>query len=203
MWILYVLLGLLLLLPLIAFAPVRGRITYDGETFLIRIKTLGLPLLEYAYPEPEVESATVRTALRKVKKQQKKTSSELKELVELLKEDDVAGATHFLSQTALAIADTANRFVRSVHVSRLQLQIRIATGDAAETAQRYGQVCSMVYPAIAAIEGVMRVRGRRVRIEPNFLLDQSAARFDIRLWMPLWRLPSTWGSLLMRILELD
>ena len=82
MWIVYVLLGLLLLPPLILLLPVRGRITYDGETFLVRIKTLGLPLLEYCYPEPEVESPTVRTAIRKAKKQQEKASSEIKELME-------------------------------------------------------------------------------------------------------------------------
>lgn len=203
MWIVYVLLGLLFLPPLILLAPVRGRITYDGETFLVRIKTLGLPLFEYSYPEAEVETPTVRTAIRKAKKQQKKASSEIKELMELLKEDDVAGTTHFLTQTVQAITNTAGRFVRSVHISRLRLQMLIATGDAADTAQRYGQVCSIVYPAITTLEGVMRVRGRQVRIEPNFLLDQSAVRADIRLWMPLWRLPSTWGTLLWRILEID
>ncbi len=203
MWIWYVLLALFLLAPLIMLAPVRGRVTYDGETLLIRIKTLGLPLVEYCYPEPEVESATVRTAMRKLKKQQQKTQSEIKELVELLKEDDVAGTTHFLSQTAQALANTANRFVHSVHISRFHLQMRIATGDAADTAQRYGQVCSIVYPAIAALEGVMRMRGRRVRIEPNFLLDESAVRADIRLWMPLWRLPSTWGTLVWKLLAID
>ena len=78
-----------------------------------------------------------------------------------------------------------------------------ATDDPAVTAQRYGQVCGVLYPALAGIESVVSVRQRHVRVEPNFLMERSAVRFDIRLRMSVWRLLGAgisllWGFLMMK-----
>ena len=69
-----------------------------------------------------------------------------------MKQDDVAGTLHFLGEVAALAGKTVGRLLRSITVNRLDLQMRIATDDPSVTAQRYGQICSVLYPSLALIE---------------------------------------------------
>lgn len=197
MWVLYSLLGLLFLLMVVLSVPIYGRIAYDGE-ILVKIRVLGIPIV--LVPQPE--SKSFRPS-RKQKKEPTEKPSKIKEVLSLMKQDDLAGTLHFLHTVATLAAKAVGRVLRSVTVSRLDLQMRIATEDPATTAQRYGQVCSVLYPALAGIESVVRVRHRNLRVEPNFLMEKSAVRFDIRLRVSVWRLLGAgiallWGILLLK-----
>ena len=196
MWVLYSLLGLLVLLMVVLSVPVYGRVAYDGA-FSVRIRVLGVPIT--LIPQPETEKKTATSSAKK--KEQK--PSKLKELSDLMKQDDVAGTLHFLGEVAALAGKTVGRLLRSITVNRLDLQMRIATDDPSVTAQRYGQICSVLYPSLALIERWVRIRHRQMRVEPNFLLTDTAVRFDIRLQVSLWRLLGAavallWGFLMIK-----
>lgn len=180
MWVLYSLLGLLLLLMVVLSVPIGCRIAYDGA-LSVRVRVLGIPIT--LVPSPEKKARPAKKSAAKTKK-----PSVFQELAQELKQDSLSGTLHFLGEVAALAGKTAGRLLRSVTVRRLDLQLRIATGDAATTAQRYGQVCGVLYPALAVIERWVRIRRRHLRVEPNFLLEESAVRFDIRLHLSLWRL---------------
>lgn len=195
MWVLYILLAVVALVLLVLSLPVVGRITYDGD-LIVYARFMGIRVS--LYPE-EQETAQPKTKRRA----KKKKPSKLQELKELLQQDDMAGTLHFIGDVAKLAKRAAGRFLRAVTVTNLQLQMLIATGDPADTAQLYGQVCSVLYPALETIAHYVRIRRRQVRVEPNFLLDKSQARFDIRLRISLWRLIGViltlmWGFLLLR-----
>ena len=197
MWVLYSLLGVFALLIVVLSVPVFGRITYDGE-LAVRMRVLGIPVT--LTPQPD-KSAPRRS--RKAKAEPTQKPSKYQELISLLKQDSLAGTLSFLREVASLAAKTVGRVLRSVTVTRLDLQLIIATDDPAVTAQRYGQVCGVLYPALAGIESVVSVRQRHVRVEPNFLMERSAVRFDIRLRMSVWRLLGAgisllWGFLMMK-----
>ena len=196
MWVLYSLLGLLVLLMVVLSVPVYGRVAYDG-TFSVRIRVLGVPIT--LVPQPKTEKKTAKSSTKE--KEQK--PSKLKELSDLMKQDDVAGTLHFLGEVAALAGKTVGRLLRSITVNRLDLQMRIATDDPSVTAQRYGQICGVLYPALALIERWVRIRRRHMRVEPNFLLTDTAVRFDIRLQVSLWRLLGAavallWGFLMIK-----
>lgn len=217
MWIWYVLLGLLAVLLLVLLTPVCGRITYDGA-LRVRVRIWGIPFTVYPVPKRISQWLKNKKQSRKsTKKTAKKAStssssqpaepkpdkpSKVQELVELLKQDDLAGVLSYLQELAEILTHTATRLLRGVTMHRLELQMIVATDDVAETAQKYGKVCGIVYPTVAAIEGVVRVRRRRLRIEPNFLLEKSAVRFDISIGMPVWRMLAAGVPLLWNILLL-
>ena len=143
-----------------------------------------------------------------LKKQIQKTTivkrlSKTEELLELLREDSLTGTLQFLKDVAVLLGRAVGRVLRSVTVTHLQLHLLVATGDPADTAQQYGQVCGVLYPCLAIIEQKMRVRRRDVRVEPNFLLDTGAARFDIRLRMSLGRLLCVIVALLWGFMIID
>lgn len=196
MWVLFSLLGLLVLLIGALSVPVYGRITYDGA-LSVRMRVLGIPFTIL----PQEKTEKKKRPAKKTAKEKK--PSAVQELAALLKQDDIGGTLHFLGGVAVLAGKTVGRLLRSITVSQLDLQMRIATDDAAVTAQRYGQVCSVLYPSLAIIERWVRMRRRNLRVEPNFLMETSAARFDIRLHVSLWRLIGAavallWGLILLK-----
>ena len=196
MWVLYSLLGLLALLIGVLSVPVYGRITYDGA-LSVRMRVLGIPFTIL----PKEKTEKKKRPAKKTAKEKK--PSAVQELAALLKQDDIGGTLHFLGGVAVLAGKTVGRLLRSITVTQLDLQMRIATDDVAVTAQRYGQVCSVLYPSLAIIERWVRMRRRNLRVEPNFLMDTSAARFDIRLHVSLWRLLGAalallWGLIVLK-----
>lgn len=203
MWVLYSLLGLLLLIIVALSVPVFGRITYDGE-LTARIRVLGIPITVLPQPEKDDKSAaSTPKKSQKGKKTKEEQPSKFKELVSLMKQDDLAGTLHFLHEAARLAVKTVGRVLRAVTVKQLDLQLIVATDDPATTAQRYGQVCSVLYPSLAGIEQVVRVHHRNLRVEPNFLMEKSAVRFDVRLRVSVWRLIGAglalvWGFVVLK-----
>lgn len=196
MWIVYVLLAILVILLVALSIPITGRIAYDGELKAsVRILGFFVPLQERKRDRKRKPKSTQRA--------KKDKPSKVQELKELLKHDDAAGTLHFVGGVARLAGRAIGRLMRAVTVTDLQLQMLIATGDPADTAQRYGQVCGVLYPAMELIAHRVRIRRRRIRIEPNFLLEKSCARFDIRFRISVWRLLGAaiallWGFLLLR-----
>ena len=197
MWAVYILLALAALIAAVMLVPVTGRITYDGTlTARLRVWGVSVPL----YPRPPKAQTAPAGKKRRAKEAK---PSRWEELKALLKQDDVEGTLHFLGGVARLAGRTVGRLLRAITVTDLHLQMLIATGDPADTAQRYGQVCSLLYPSLELIGQTVRIRRRSLRVEPNFLLEQSRARFDIRVRISVWRLTGAalallWGFLLLR-----
>ena len=194
MWVVYSLLALLGLLLLLLVVPVYGRAEYDGE-LRVKIWVLGIPVtLLPALPREEKPKKTA--------KEPKVKPSKAEELKELLRQDSVAGTLAFLRRLATLAGKAAGRLLRAVTVDRLSLSLCIATDDPADTAQRYGQVCSVLYPSLAVIERLVRVRHRVLRVEPNFLLEESGAAFDVKWRVSVIRLLAAGIALLFGFLIL-
>ena len=162
-----------------------------------------IPRLSQKKPLAQLRPEGEALELYKTKAEPSPKPSKFKELVSLMKQDDLAGTLHFLHEVARLATKTVGRVLRAVTVNRLDLQLLIATDDPATTAQRYGQVCSVLYPALAGIENMVPMRHRNLRVEPNFLMEKSAVRFDVRLQVSLWRLLGAgiallWGFLLIK-----
>ena len=86
MWVLYSLLGLILLLIVLLSIPVYGRLIYDGE-LKVRIRVLGVPIVLMPRPEPKKKAGPAKSTSG-AKMEKGKKPSKLKELAELLKQDD-------------------------------------------------------------------------------------------------------------------
>lgn len=198
---LYVLLGLLALMLtlvlLVLFVPVYGYVAYDGE-LEARIRVLGIP-----FTLLPVSTTPADRPKRKAKTESAKPSKAkelMQELTRSFREDGVAATLTYLGVLAEAVGQAIGRVLRSIVVDKLKLEMLIVGEDASDTAVRYGQVCSVLYPTITTVSGVMRVRRRDVRVEPNFLADKSDVRFAIRVHIWVFRLAGAVVALLIRML---
>lgn len=197
MWVVYSLLALLGLVLLVLLVPIYGRAVYDGE-LRVKIWVLGIPVtLLPSSPSDKPKKPAEKQA------DKPKKPSKLEELKALLRQDDIGGTLQFLRELASLVGKAAGRLLRAVTVDKLSFSLCIATGDPADTARLYGEVCSVLYPTLAVVERGIRVRRRALRVEPNFLLEQGGARFDVRLHLSVLRLAGAaiallWGFLMMK-----
>ena len=205
MAVVYILLGLLgilaLLVLLLLFVPVYARICYDGR-LTVTVRVLGIPITL-------LDSASDNTAVSvKKKKKKKKPSSTVskgaalkQELAASFRRDGVTATLHYLSRLAAAAGRAAGKALRAVTVDRLCLEMLVAAEDPSRTAVQYGQVCGVLYPSLAAVQNVITVRRRHLRVEPNFLVGKSDVFLDVRLHLWVFRIVGAGLGLLMRFIE--
>lgn len=202
--ILYILLGLLalalLLVLLVLFVPVYARITYDEE-LRVRVRVLGVPITLLP-SEDKPEETEAKPAKMSAPAKPSKAEELLGEVSRSFKEDGVAATLHYLGELARIAGQAVGRVLRGVTVDKLALELIIADGDADTTAIRYGQVCSVLYPAFTAIAGVIKVRKRDLRVEPNFLMENSTVSTDVRLHIRVYRVVGAAIVLLVKFMLL-
>ena len=167
LWI--VLLSLLGLLLLLLIVPIYLRITFQGE-LTVKIRIWGIPFK--LYPKKKKKDKPP-----KAEKRRKESFS----VSQMLKEDGVGAVVSYYTSLARMLSTEAKRLLRAITVDHLDIRLTVASADAAETAQNYGRVCAAVFPAEAMLESCIRVKRRRVRVDPDFLAAKGKAALDIRL----------------------
>lgn len=177
LWI--VLLSLLGLLLLLLIVPFYLCVTFQGE-LTVKVRILGIPFK--LYPKKKKDKPPKD---EKSRKNQKATSEKQRKesfsVSQMLKKDGVGAVVSYYTSLARMAATGAKRLLRAITVDHLDVRLTVASADAAETAQNYGRVCAVIFPAEAMLESCIRVKRRRVRVDPDFLAAKGKAALDIRL----------------------
>lgn len=183
MWVIigYVLLSLLLLIVLLLVSPVFVVAQYQNGELSMQVKLYGLPL--WRYPVKRKKPAKAGQA----PKQNTTKPSLLDEWVQKLKREGVFGAVRELQALAQLIGGWVGKLARAITVDRLRLRFVIASEDASATAQNVGRVCAVVYPALTAIQSVVRIRRRHVTVEPDYLAEEGLVEGSVKLHLPVIR----------------
>lgn len=179
MIVLYVLLGLVGLLLLLMLAPVHLKAAYDGA---LRVSVRYLFVTVRLYPRPAAPSKKEKRVIKKAagKKSAPETDT-LSGWEALLREEGPSGVVRAVAELAKLAGTAARRLLAAITVDRLVLRLVVACGDAAETAVGYGRACAALYPSLAVLESVVRVRRRDIAVAPDFLRQEGEVRGEIRL----------------------
>ena len=107
MWVVYILLGLAVVVLIVLLVPVYGRIVYDG-TLDARLQLLGesVSLL----PGSGKETSFIKRQIKKTTIVKRLSKTE--ELLELLREDSLAGTLQFLQDVAVLLGRAVGRLLR-------------------------------------------------------------------------------------------
>lgn len=70
----------------------------------------------------------------------------------------------YLSELVKLTATAVKKLLHVLTVDRLELVIRAAGEDAADTALLFGKICAGVYPSLSALQCVIRTRNGRWRL---------------------------------------
>lgn len=180
---LYIVLGILAFLGLLLLVPISLRLAYDGE-LRVRLRVAGIPFTLY----PRRKKAK-RTPKGKRKGQEGDGEKDkLSVLNEKLHEGGISAAVEYIREMIGMIRQAVSELLDAVIVTRLQVRVIVASGDAAATATEYGTACAVLYPAVGALSARVRVKRRRVEVAPDFLAEQGRIDADVHLHTQVWRL---------------
>lgn len=182
----YILLGLVLLLLLLLFTPLRIRVNYIDE-WRVGVYLFGVIPIYRVSPTSKKSDAqqpsspSAAPASENANKNKKNMFRD--ELSSLYKEEGVTGVTNFF-KTLLRLCTTAlRRICRFITVRQLSLCIRVGGEEADKTALLYGGVCAGLFPTLSALSSLIRIRKKRVLVQPDFLAESSSARMRLIVWV--------------------
>lgn len=98
-----------------------------------------------------------------------------------------------INDTAVVVRKYVNSlFVRHLVVKELFLELTVCGDDSADTAEKFGKISAVVCPSLGFLHSKLKIRNRNVQIIPDFLGDESKARFKVRINIkPFWLLYSS------------
>ena len=190
---LYIILAVIALIVILFSIKVSVTAVYD-ETFTLYIKWFFIKLRIY----PEDEEKKAKKEAKKAEKEQKKKNSK-KEKPKKEKTEESASpksnifkdfynnqgfaATVNLIRTAAAqLGGFLKGVYRAFVIENLTVLLKVSAGDdAAQTAVKYGKVCSAVYPAMGFICSNMKVKQYDVNVVPDFISAENTATFKLSL----------------------
>ena len=186
----WVLLALLAIIVLALCVRVRFRIEYSSENTSVLLRWLFIKLKIYPAKkkdgskkkkkddgkkeEEKPEEEEKEEENKEEDKKSKKKDSFLKTLYE------AEGVDGLLLIVKKVMGYTKTFFSHLLHgfvIDELFLEARCTKDDAAGTALYYGEICSVVFPAIGSLASRCRLRKYDVNIYPDYLARFSDASF--------------------------
>ncbi len=93
----------------------------------------------------------------------------------------VSGVVQLLKDAANALGGMFKRIGRAFLFEELFIALDVGASDSAETAIKYGKVCSAAFPAIGLIVSTMRVRKYSIDINPDFIYGKNVAKLHTKI----------------------
>ncbi len=185
---LYIILGIILFFVIILALPVNVYSEYK-ESFILYVRWLFVKI--YIYPPADK---------KKKKPKKEKAPKEEKPKEEAPAEDPqppkekgenfiktfynnqgVNGIIELISNIAKKLGSGLKGIGRSFYIRRLWLRINVADGNSANTAIKYGKMCSAVYPAMGYILSIVHSKNCSVKVQPDFLGGKTEGAFSLHL----------------------
>ena len=91
------------------------------------------------------------------------------------------GVVQLLNDDAKAVGGMFRRIGRAFLFEELIISMTVGAGDSAETAIKYGKVCSGAFPAMGLIVNTMRVKKYNLEINPDFIYGKTSAKLHTKI----------------------
>ncbi len=184
--------GLLIFLGIIAFFIVLLSIKlvvtvhYEDDVEL----SVGWLFLKFKIL-PSEEKEKKHKKEKKPKEEKPKDESEIIKEPKKKKQDNmfvrfyrnrgVEGVVQLIKDASKAVGGMFKRIGRAFLFEELYVSLTVGKGDSAETAIKYGETCSAVFPAMGLIVSTMRVKKYSLEINPDFIYGNSNAKLHTKI----------------------
>ena len=190
MTVLYIVLGIILFLVGVLTVPFNVYAEYIDE-FTMYVRWLFVKI--YIYPPAEKKKKKKEKKKKKKKKEEKpKVEDDGEDKIDTKPKKDNFIKTFYNNQGVQGIIDLLKEICtklkkgfkgmgRSFYIRKFWLRINVAGGDSAETAVKYGKICSAVYPSLSYIFNSVHSKNCSVKINPDFLGKKTQGAFSLHL----------------------
>lgn len=171
---LWIILGILLLLFLIALIKVEVFFRYTDEVALtVKVLFVKIPILpkkEKPEKTPEKPKEKKPEKPKEKKEEKEKKPSYLNKLKE---KKGLSGLVSLFTSLAKIAAGALKGLFSHIVIKKLDVGIALSGDDAATVAVNYGRLCSVLYPAVNVIAAATVCEHYNVVIEPVFNPDKE------------------------------
>lgn len=175
-----VLLIVIAVILILLMCPLKVFLDYDGDLKL----NLGYLFLKFQLVPPKPKKKKKKKPEEK-KEKEKKPEEEKKEekkpgtFQRLMNKHGIDGLIEILKEVVSIVVDFLRDFAKHLYVTRCNIRICIVGNDAADTAIKYGYVCSAVYPLISVLEQNSVLKKHYTDISAGFLAEKTAAEMEM------------------------
>lgn len=185
---LYVILGIIAFFVIILSVKVKVTVHYEDDIAL----SVGWLFLKFnILPKKDKPEKPKKEKKKKEKKEKPKDESEVVPEPKKKKQDNmfvrfyrnrgVNGVVQLLKDAANAVGGMFRRIGRAFLFEELFISLTVGAGDSAETAIKYGKVCSGAFPAMGLLVNKMRIRKYNLEINPDFIYGKTEARLHTKI----------------------
>lgn len=114
----------------------------------------------------------------KNKKNKNKSNSKDK-IKKIISEKGFSGFLKIVKDFLVIVKNLSIYLLKRIYVVKFYLEVKISEEDSAQTAIKYGQACSVLYPAMNFIFNNLRVQNPYVKIYPDFNSEKTSVYFSM------------------------
>lgn len=184
---LYILIGIIAFFILLLSVKFVITVHYEDDVAV----SVGWLFLKFnILPKKEKEDKPKKEKKKKKEEEIPKNESEIIKEPKKKKENmfvrfyhnrGVSGVVQLLKDAAKALGGMFKRIGRAFLFEELYISLDVGAGDSAETAIKYGKVCSAAFPAMGLIVSTMRVKKYSININPDFIYGKNVARLHTKI----------------------
>ncbi len=163
---LYIILGIILFFAIILAIPIKIKASCKKELFVTAyIGFVKFRLIPEKPKKKKKKKKSKAPSENKPQKPQKKKPN-------IIERNGLTWLVDIIKKTAALACGVLKDLFKHIIIKKMFISVRVAEGDAAETAIHYGYMCSAIYPAVGIIAKTAKCRKYGVDIAPDF--DENA-----------------------------
>lgn len=175
---LYIILGVLAFIFIILLLPLTLEIAYDKE-FLLKVKFFGICL--YDNKSIKKDKKKIKNNKKSYKKSEEIPAQKDGFLKSTYKQKGFTGTVVYLSEILKLVLIKIKWLLPRIKFHKFVFELTVATSDAADTAIKYGKVCSAVYPVFAFVQSNTPLKTEQINISADFDKKISEFKTSIKL----------------------
>lgn len=186
---LYIILGIIAFFVVLLSIKIAVTVHYEDDV-AVSVKWLFIKINILPKHEKKPKKEKPKKEKKKKEEEPKQESEVVKEpkkkkgdnmFVRFYKNRGVGGVVQLLKDAAAALGGMFGRIGRAFLFEELYVSLDIGGADSADTAIKYGKVCSAAFPAMGLIVNKARVKKYNLEITPDFIYEKTAARLHTKI----------------------
>ncbi len=184
---LYIILGIILFFVIVLSIPVVLDLEYT-DAFRCKVSWLFLKFNIYPPKEKGEKKPKPKKEKPQIDKPQDEAPAPVQEtapkdnfIKTFYNNQGVLGIIELIQNCASYLGKFTKGFLKSIYIRKLHIRISVTEKDAAQTAIRYGKICSEVYPPLGFICSSCHVKDYSVNIWANYCGEKTKGEFETRV----------------------
>ena len=176
---LIILAALIFLILLILFLPLNVFVSFKND-FFVKVSFAKIKL--YETPNKKKQGGATNKKRTSPAKEDEEKFKEGKELFSFLKEKHgFFGAVKKLLALSRQMLAHIKALLKHTKLKNIRVAITVSGEDAADTAIKYGQVCSAAYPVLSYIDSFKTVSFKKIDIKSDFEENKKEFEFSFKI----------------------